>query len=61
MYFIRQIFLTVQQLPDLRDDHFYQCIFNDVESSRATKDGNILTCNTPMTSKIPEIPAGNGK
>ena len=51
----------MEQLPDLLDGQFYQCIFDNAEASRAVKDGNLLTCNTPPANKIPEIPNGNGK
>ncbi|XP_072025086.1 plexin-A2-like [Amphiura filiformis] len=55
----REIILTVEQLPDLASDQFYQCVFDDGQQSRADKNGNELTCITPVTSNRPRIPAGS--
>ncbi|XP_071959847.1 plexin-B-like [Antedon mediterranea] len=50
-----RILLTVQQLPPLNINQNYNCKFGDFQSS-AIKDGETLTCNSPPSSHVPQIP-----
>ncbi|XP_071960265.1 plexin-B-like isoform X2 [Antedon mediterranea] len=49
------ISLTVEQLPPLNINQNYNCKFGDFQSS-AIKDAETLTCNSPPSSHVPQIP-----
>ncbi|MEE6502440.1 hypothetical protein FKM82_004519 [Ascaphus truei] len=53
----RNIFLSVPELPSLRDEESYSCFFEDYESRAVRTDAGVM-CPSPDPSKAPTIKPG---
>ncbi|XP_071500933.1 plexin-A4-like [Diadema antillarum] len=53
------LYITVEQLPDLRNEFYYLCTFDDSYETTATVDENELRCLSPPAGALPPIPVGD--
>lgn len=55
-----QIFLTIPDLPSLREEQSYSCYFEDYESPAALIESGIV-CPSPDPSQAPTLQTGTGQ